>query len=322
MMKLLLILMVSAIGVLPGIGRAEDAWPSKLITLIVGAPPGGSLDSLARLIAGPLGASLGKTVVVLNRPGGSQVIAKGAVANATDGHTFLLATEGLALNVGLHPEQTDPRADLTPVMLLTRSSLAIAAAPGAPYHTFAELVKEAKRRPGEISYGSSGGTATLSHLLMVMLESSADIKLIHVPYSGGPQALQATMGNQTALAVGTSFLVRSQAESNRVRALAVTSAGRDPSLPGVPSLAEQGFPGFVVYAWWGLLAPKRTPDAIIARMHDELAAVLSSPPIRARLIPQGMEIISSSPSAFREILDTEIARWTTVIKENNVRAGE
>jgi tripartite-type tricarboxylate transporter receptor subunit TctC len=250
------------------------------------------------------------------------VVATAAVASADDGHTFLLATEGLALNVRLHPDQPDPRTGLTPVMLMTRSSLSITAAPGSSYRTLPELIAEAKRRPGEISYGSSGGTATVSNLVMVALQATAGIKLLHVPYASGPQAVQASIAKHTALASGTSFLVRPYVDSGRLQALAVTSLVRNPSMPMIPTLAELGFPELTTYAWWGLLAPRSAPSAVVAYMHTELTSLLASQAMKDTLVQQGMEIVSSTPLAFAGFLDAEVTRWGNTIDKNNVRAGE
>lgn len=311
----------ASVGTL-SVAVAQDSWPTQPVNLMIGAPPGGSMDVLARLIAAPLGKALDQPVVVLNRPGAGQVVSTQAAAAATDGHTVLLGTEGIALNVTLQPNYPDPREALDPLMLLTRSSLSIVAAPQAPYQNLSDVVEAAKARPGAIPYGSAGGTATLSNLIMVGLQAATGTQLLHVPYGGGAPAVQATMAGQTELTAGTSFLIQPQVDAGRLKALAVTSATRDPSLPSVPTLAESGYPDLAGYAWWGIFVPRSMPQNVKQQLHEELREIMQSPAMRDQLQSQGMEVVASPQAEFAKFFDDEIAKWGKLIADNNVMAGQ
>lgn len=306
-----------------GVAAQTDAWPSKPIRLVSPFPPGGTTDLLARLLAPPLSKAFGQQVIVENRSGGGGSIGTGMVAKAApDGYTFVIVFDTHAVNPSLIPNMPfDTRNDLAPVMLIATGAMVITAHNSQPYRSFSSLVAAAREKPGAISYGTIG-SGSLAHLAMTQMNAQGKFSTTHVPYKGGGPLVQDAIAGHVPIAMATSALLSPHIRSGVLVPLAVTSAQRDPALPNVPTVAEQGIPGFEALAWWGMFAPARTPPAIVQRVNAEVAAALRDPAIRDRLIGQGMNLLASSPEELGRFLDPQMARWAGVVREYGIRAGD
>ena len=227
-----------------------------------------------------------------------------------------------AVNPSMLPNLSfDTRADLAPVSLIATGAMVVAAHSTQPIRSFSALMAAGRQRPAGISYGTIG-TGSLAHLAMTQMSHQGRFAATHVPYKGGGPLVQDAIAGHVPVAIGTIALFSPHIRSGALVPLAVTSATRDPALPEVPTVAEQGLPGFEALAWWGLLAPARTPAPIIQRMNTELQRLLREPQIRDRLVAQGMNIVASSPEEFTRFLDPQIARWASVVKDHGIRAGD
>jgi tripartite-type tricarboxylate transporter receptor subunit TctC len=317
----LLILLACAVFA-PGLAHAQG-WPTKPVRTVVPFPPGGSTDQVARILAAYLTPALGQQVIIDNRGGASGSIGAGLVAKAApDGYTFLVSFDTQATNQALIPNLPfDARKDFAPVTLIGTSPMMIAAHASQPYQSFADVVKAAKAKPDSLTYGTIG-TGSLGHLAMVQLQGLGGYKLTHVPYKGGGPLMQDAIANHVPLVIGSAFVVSPHVKSGALRPLAVTSARRDPTFPNVPTLAEQGFAGYHAEAWWGMFAPAATPSAIVDRMNAEVVKVLKNPEARDKLSAQGMDIVGSTPAELAKFFAGESDRWSKVVRDNNIKAGE
>ena len=302
---------------------SASAWPNRPIRLISPFPPGGTTDQLARLVQPALTQSLGVPVVVENRSGGNGSIGTGVAAKSPpDGNTYVVVFDTHGTNPSLIPNMGfDTRADLTPVMLIATGAMVIAVHKSQPQKSFTDLVKSARAVTSGLPYGTIG-SGSLAQLAMTSLAAQVGFSMTHVPYKGGgPLAADAVAGH-VPVAMATTALLSAHVKSGALVPLAVTSNQRDPVLPDVPTLAEQGVKGFEALAWWAVFAPAGTPAPIIARMNRELNAALSEPAVRARLAGQGMNLRLSPPAELGSFVDTQIERWAKVIKEFGIRAGD
>ncbi len=301
--------------------QAAD-WPTKPVKFIVPFPPGGSVDPLARLLGAKLQDSLGQPFIVENKTGASGAIGTAFVAKSPpDGYTFVFVFDTHAVNPALIPTLTfDTVKDLAPVMLVGTAPMAIATNASKPYKNFTDVVNAAKAKPDAVSIGSVGN-GSLGHLAMILVQEAGGFRLVHVPYKGGGPMSQDAIAGHIDLAIGSVAVLSSHVKGGKLRAVAVTGAKRSHVMPEVPALAEQGFPGFSAYAWWGILAPSGTPKAVIDKFHSELVKVLNLPDVRSRLTEQlGMELAASSPEATQEFLLSEMRRWGKVVNDNKIRA--
>ena len=302
---------------------ASSAWPNRPIRLVSPFPPGGTTDQLARLVQPALSQSLGVPVVVENRSGGNGSIGTGIVAKAPpDGNSYVVVFDTHATNPSLIPNMGfDTRTELAPVMLIATGAMVIVAHKSQPQRTFADLLKSARASSSGLPYGTIG-SGSLAQLAMTSLGAQVGFPMTHVPYKGGgPLATDAVAGH-VPVAMATTALLSPHVKSGALVPLAVTSAQRDPVLPEVPTLAEQGVTGFEALAWWGVFAPAGTPADIIARMNRELASALSEPAVRSRLTSQGMSLRLSQPAELGSFVDSQIERWAKVIREFGIRAGD
>jgi tripartite-type tricarboxylate transporter receptor subunit TctC len=308
----------------PVVAHAQaDAWPSRPIRIVAPFPPGGTADLLSRLFAPPLSQALGQQVIVENRAGGGGSIGTGVVAKSPpDGYTFVMVFDTHAVNPSLIPNMSfDTRADLAPVMLVATGAMVITAHSSQPWKTFPELLAAARAKPGLPNYGTIG-TGSLAHLAITQMGAQGAFSPTHVPYKGGGPLVQDAVAGHVPVAIGTIALLSPHIRSGTLVPLAVTTAARDPVLPNVPTVAEQGLAGFEATAWWGVLAPAKTPPAIVQRMNAELAKLLRDPQIRERMAGQGMNIVASTPEAFGSFIDLQTAKWAKVVKEHGIRAGD
>ena len=308
----------AALASLPAWAQGTN-WPTKPVKFTVPFPPGGTVDPIARLIAVKLSASMGQQFIVENKPGASGSIGTAFVAkSAPDGYNFVFVFDTHAVNPTLLPMTFDTVKDLAPVMLIGTAPMAIATHPSKPYKTFADVIAAAKAKPDTVSFGTIGN-GSLGHLTMTLVQRAGGFKLVHVPYKGGGPMVQDALGGQVDLAVGTVAVISPHVRGGKLRAIAVTGDKRSNSMPDVPALAEQGFPGFSALAWWGIFAPNGTPKPILDKFHAELVKALDQPDLRKTLTELGMDMVVSTPEALQKFLVGEIDRWGKVVRENNIR---
>jgi tripartite-type tricarboxylate transporter receptor subunit TctC len=322
--SLIAALIGAAAIVLPSAASAQsDSWPSRPIRMVSPFPPGGTTDLLARQLAPGLSQALGQQVIVENRAGGSGSLGTGQVAkSAPDGYTFVLVFDSHAVNPSLIPNLPfDTRNDLAPVMLIATGAMVITAYSSQPWKNFSQLLAAAKSTPGLPNYGTIG-SGSLANLAMTTMGVQGGFTPTHVPYKGGGPLVQDAIGGHVPVAIGSIALLAPHIKSGVLAPLAVTTTTRDPVLPNVPTVSEQGLPGFEATAWWGILAPAKTPPAIIARMNAEVTKLLRDPQMREKMANQGMNIVASTPEAFGKFIDEQSVKWAKVVKDNNIRAGE
>jgi tripartite-type tricarboxylate transporter receptor subunit TctC len=277
---------------------------------------------MARLIAAKLADSLGQPFVVENRSGASGTIGTAFVAKSpADGYTFVFVFDYHAVNPFLIPNLPyDTVKDLAPVMLIGTAPMAIATGIAKPYKTFGDVVAAAKAKPGAVSFGSVGN-GSLGHLTMVLVQQAAGINLIHVPYKGGGPMTADAVGGQIDLAIGSVAVMAPHVTGGKLRAIAVTGDARSRALPEVPTLAEQGLPGFSALAWWGIFAPAGVPRPIIDKFHAELVKAFNLPDVHKLLTETlGIDLVVGSPDGLAQWLDAQMLRWGKVVRDNNIRA--
>ncbi len=312
------VLLVAAIAA-PALARAQ-AWPTRAVTVVVPYAPGGGADSVTRAVAPLLERGLGQPVVVENRAGAGSAVGSTHVAQSrADGYTLLMGATPLAINPALQPNLTpkEPMRELVPIGPVYRNPFVLHVHPGLPATTLAAFLDYAKANPGRINYGSAG-VGTLNHLAMELLAYRAGARMEHVPYRGtGPALLDLRAGRLqamfTSLLEGAPLL-----QENASRPLAVSSPNRLPQLPQVPPVAET-LPGFAVTFWQGLFAPAGTPEPIIARLAEVLAAATGDAALRARFAEQGTEILGGGPQALARMLAEDTEVWARVARETNLR---
>ena len=313
-------------AVVPDQAQAQPqsgAWPSRPVRLVSPFPPGGTTDQIARLVQPGLSQALGVPVVVENRVGGNGSIGTGLVAKAApDGYTFVVVFDTHATNPSLIPNMSfDTRAELAPVMLVATGAMLLAAHKSQTDRGFQDLMRSAKASGKGLPYGTIG-SGSLAQLAMTSLSAQLNFPMIHVPYKGGGPLTADALAGHVPIAMASMALLSPHVKSGALVPIAVSSAQRDPVLPDVPTLAEQGATGFEALVWWGVFAPAKTPAEIIARVHRELSLVLSEPTVRDRLAGQGMHLKLSRPDELAAFLDNQIERWGQVIKAFGIRAGD
>ncbi len=301
---------------------AEAAFPVRPVRFIVPFAPGGSTDTLARTLAQRLSDAFGQQVVVDNRAGGNGNIGTEIVARAVpDGHTIVL---GYIANLGIGPSlyaslPFDPLKDFAPVTLLAVSPNILVAHPAVPVKTVKELIAYTRANPQKVNYASAA-VASLGHLAGELLNSSAGIRMQHVPYKGSGQAVIDLLAGQVQIMFSGMSSVMPHIRAGKLRPLAVTGAQRSAATPDVPTIAESGYPGFEASAWYGVLAPAGTPKPVVARLNGEILRALKIPEVRERLENVGFEIVGGTPEAFGIYMKNEIAKWAKVVKASGVRA--
>jgi tripartite-type tricarboxylate transporter receptor subunit TctC len=302
-------------------GAAAQAYPSRPVHLIVPAAAGGTIDILARALSAKLAEGLGQPVVVENRPGaGTNIGMEAAVKAAPDGHTAVIGGVPVAINRTLYSRLAfDPGRDLAPVSLLVLSGNVLVVNPALPVNSVAELIAYARSRPGELHFGSPS-TGSTPHLAGELFNSLAGVKMVHVPYKGAAQGLTDLIGGRLQLSFDNIPPAIAHVRSGKLRALAVTAAKRSALLPELPTVAEAGLPGFDVSAWFGLLVPAATPQAVVTRLNAETVRALRDPQLRERLEGLGFEVVGSSPEEFGARIRDETARWARIIRESGAKA--
>ncbi|HEY4143043.1 MAG TPA: tripartite tricarboxylate transporter substrate binding protein [Pseudolabrys sp.] len=299
---------------------AQDAYPSRPVRVIVGLAAGSSTDVTARIIAQKMGAALGQTFIVENRPGAGGNIATGFVAhNPPDGYTLLFGSASVTVNATLMPNAGfDLVKDLTPIVLLAGVPNILVVHPSLGVKTVDELIAKAKSKPGEISYASSG-IGTSPHLSAELFSMMTGVKLVHVPYKGSPQAMTDLMAGQTSMMFVPAPTAVSQLKSGNLIALASTQLKRTATAPDLPTLDELGLKGFDTGVWFGLFAPAGTPKEIVDKLAKAANDAIAAEDVRAAFAPQGIDPIGGTPDQFAAYVKSEIAKWAKVIEIAGVK---
>jgi tripartite-type tricarboxylate transporter receptor subunit TctC len=300
--------------------QAAD-YPTKPITLIIGFAPGGPSDVLARILTRKMEEVLKQPFVIENRPGAGGSIAGNAVARANpDGYTLLLATGSLlAINVSLYKNLGyDPEKDFEPITLIGTQTNVLYTHPSVPAKSLTELIAHAKANPGKLSFGS-GGNGTPAHLAGELLKIEAKIDMTHVPFRGTGPALQNVIAGHVPMAFNPPPPLLPHIESGAIRAIAITTLKRTAALPDVPTIAEQGFPGFEATTWHALVAPAGTPKEVIATLHGAIAATLNDADTRKALTDLGVDVVGNTPEELRAYVKSEIPKWAAIVKASGAK---
>jgi len=291
-----------------------QAWPAKPLRVVVGFPPGGPVDLVARIVSPRLSTQLGQPVLVENRPGADANIAMEIVARAApDGHTLLLIQPGVAINPPLYRTVPfDPLKDFAPISLIGESPNIVAVTNSLPAGNMQELVALARAKKGALFYGA---TSSPTHLATELLNTMAGVYTVRVPFKGAPPALTALMSGEVQIVMSSIGTLLPLARAGKVRALAVTSARRSTAAPDLPTVDESGVPGFVATTWYGLAATGGTPRPVIDRLNSELRKLLGEPEVRAQLAGQGIdEPTPGTPEQLAELIRSELIKWEKVVR--------
>ena len=318
LLNLLAIATAATLALTPG--AQAQTFPDKPIQLIIGFPPGGGVDIVARQLADKLSEVLGQRVIVDNRAGAGGNVAMELVARSKpDGYTLLMGNLGmLSANPALYPKLPfDPAKDFEPIARVVVTPLVAVVPSTLPVQNVAQLLAMARAKPGEMNFGS-GGNGNINHLAGELLKLQTDTQIQHVPYKGSAPALTDLLGGRVQLMIDGGNVVMPQVKDGRARAILMTGESRLASLPDVPTAKEAGMPDFVVYGWQGVLTPTGTPSAVIDKLSRGIAQALAMPDLKARLSGQGTEPSYLGPTEFRSYIATERKRWTEVIRAAKV----
>lgn len=302
---------------------ADGDYPVRPVRIIVGFPPGGATDLVARIIGPRLGEALKQQVVIDNRAGANGTIGAKLAADATpDGYNLHLATLGaMVISPAITRVPYHPIRDFAPITMAVQLQNIFIAHPTVAARSIPELIALAKKKPGALNYASSG-LGSPGHLAGELFKSMARVDMVHIPYKGGGPALSDLMGGQVPLFVAVISTAVPPVKAGRAVALAVTGAKRSPALPDVPTVAEtRGLKGYEASNWYGMVAPAHTPKPVLERLHRELTAVLTSAAVSDALISRGIETTVSTPQEFTAYIKSETAKWGKVIRAANLRAN-
>lgn len=299
---------------------AGQAYPTRTIRILVGAPPGGSNDIFARAISQRLNETWGQPVVVENRPGANQMIAADLMAkSAPDGHTLYVTSTSYTTGAAINPKLPfDPIADVVGVTLLGKGPMVLVVHPALPVKTVKDLLAIARARPGQLNY-TSAGAGSINHLGIEVLQAAAKIKMTHVPHKGMAPAITDLMGGHVQVLLVSLPSVQSQMNSGRLRALGVSSPRRSAFVPELPAIAET-LPGYDNELWWGIFAPAKTPKSTLDRLSQEIHKTLATDDMKKRFAEFGAESAPTTPEGLSALVKSEIAKWTKVVKEAQIRA--
>jgi tripartite-type tricarboxylate transporter receptor subunit TctC len=301
-------------------GALAADYPGKAIKLVVPYAPGGGADSVARIVAKKVSENVGQAIVIENKGGAGSIVGTDIVAKAEpDGYTLLLGQSGpISINPAVYKSLPyDPVKDFAPVTMTTAYPYILVVNSELPARSLQEFVALAKSKPGAMNYGSTGVGAA-NHLVAELFNSKAGLKMTHVPYRGTALAVGDLLGGQLTMVFGDPISVLPHIKSGKLRALAVTSLERSPVAPDVPTVAESGYPGFEALAWHGILAPARTPPAVVKKLNEEITKALGDPETKALLVNQAMQTVGSTPEEFAAFIQKDIAIWKAVAATANV----
>jgi tripartite-type tricarboxylate transporter receptor subunit TctC len=298
-----------------------QGYPSRPLRVLVPLAPGGGMDAVTRSLALSLSDSLGQSVVVDNRPGaGSQVALEILADAAPDGHTLMMLSATTVIYPLLYKSRFDIVRDFAPVSQVTAQGYALVVHPSLPAKSVLELVKHARANPGKLNYSSSGIGSPI-HMTTELFQIATGTQMVHVPYKGMGAAYADLVGGRIDLSFATIISSQVHVRSGRLRALAVTPGKRVPALPNVPTFAEAGVKGVVVVNWYGLIAPAKTPPAIIGRVASEASKAMLAPDMAKNLIAEGSEAVRSSPAEFAAHMKAENEQWSRVVKTAGIRGN-
>jgi tripartite-type tricarboxylate transporter receptor subunit TctC len=321
----LLVAFVLGAGVaIPQAGAQPAKYPDRPIRMVVGFTAGGGTDVVARILAQKISERLGQSVLVENRTGASGMIAGDLVAKSVpDGYTLMMGTQTtFAVAPALYRKTTlDPARDFSGIAMSAVSPLVLVVHPAVPAQSVKDVIAMAKARPGGVNYGS-GGLGTSPHMSGELFQAVAGIKLAHVAYRGEAPAINDVIGGQIPFMFSNLSAIVGNVRAGQLRAVGVTSAKRAPALPDVPTLAESGLPGFEVETWFALVAPAGTPPDVRARLNAEIKRALALPDVKQRYVDLGMTAGDSTPESVDAYIKSEIAKWTKVIKDADIKAPE
>jgi tripartite-type tricarboxylate transporter receptor subunit TctC len=299
---------------------AQSGYPGKQIRWIVPWPPGGGADVLSRMLSPKLSEALKQQIIIDNRRGAAGNIgAELAAKSPPDGYTIVFAYSGThAINPSIYRRMPFKESDFAPIIWLASVPQVLVVHPSLPVKNVKELIALAKRRPGELTYGSSGNGA-FNHLTGALFASMAKVNIVHVPYKGGGPAAVALLSGEISMILGEPASIVGFVKTGKVRALAVTGEKRAPGMPELPTMAEAGVPGYSATSWNGMLAPAGTPASIVKRLNDEFNRIIAEPDIKQRMLDNGYEPVGGSPQQFGAHIHAEIAKWAPVVKATGVR---
>jgi tripartite-type tricarboxylate transporter receptor subunit TctC len=295
-------------------------YPARTIRFVSPFPPGGGNDTLSRLIGDKLSEQMGQRIIVDNRPGANTILGTEILAKSPpDGYTFALVPNTFSTNPSFYPRLPyDTLRDFTPVGQVAQSPQMLVVHPSLPVKTLKDLLALARARPGQVSYGTSGN-GSVGHLATLLLGTMTGISFLHVPYKGTATAVNDLMGGHIPLMMSSMLATLPQVRAGRLRAIALTSAQRAKTIPEVPTIAEAGVPGYETTLWYGIIAPARTPEAIVKRVNAELAAALRNPDVIEKLSTQAVEPFHTSPEQFATLIRVELEKWAKVIKAGAIK---
>lgn len=297
-----------------------QTYPSRPLRVLVPLAPGGGMDAVTRSVATSFTEALGQNVVVDNRPGAGSLISLEILAEAApDGHTLMMISATTVIYPLLYKSRLDVVRDFAPVSQVTAQGYALVVHPSLPAKSVLELVKYAKANSGKLNYSSSGIGSPI-HMTTELFQIATGTKMIHVPYKGMGAAYADLVGGRINLSFATIISSQTHVKNGRLRALAVTPAKRAPAMPDTPTLGEAGVPGVVVVNWYGLIAPKGTPKAVIERIAAETVKAVDAPALKKRLIADGSEGVGTTPAQFAAHIRAESEQWRSVIKRAGIRA--
>ena len=300
---------------------AAQSYPAKPIRLLVPFPPGAGADVVARTLAQKVTEVLGVQVIVDNRGGAGGTMGAAIAARAApDGYTLMMGSiASLGTAQGLFKDLPyNPLNDFTPITLAARSPSGFLTTPNLPAKSVKEVIALAKTQPGKLNYSSSGGGSP-SHLGMELFKSMAGVNLVHIPYRGPAEALNALVMNEAQVEIQSMLSATPFVQGNRLRLLATTGSKRIAEYPDVPTVAEAAVPGYAVYTWFGVVAPAGVPPAVLTRLHAALLQALTSPEMRRQFTNQGAEVVANTPAEFSAFLRDEVAKWNKVIRDSGAR---
>src|SRR5436853_7565210 len=307
---------------LVALAAQAQSYPSRPIKLVVPFAPGGSADLVGRLLAQQMSESLGQPVVVENKGGASGMLGNEYVAkSAPDGYTLTVGTLGpFAVNQTLFDQVPyDNIRDFAPITLTGISSHVLVAHPSVPATNFNELIALARRKPGQLTFASSG-TGNATHLTFELFKARAGIDIVHVPYKGGGPAMADLVGGQVHFSFASMASAVPFVRSGRLRAIAVSGSERSALFPDVPTVAESGLPGFVSEDWQGILAPAKTPAGVVAKLNADLVRVLHTPEMKAKLAGAGFDVKTSTPREFAHFIRSDTAKWAAILQRSGTKA--
>jgi tripartite-type tricarboxylate transporter receptor subunit TctC len=306
----------------PGMAQAQDAWPNKPVRMVVPFPAGGSTDVVARLVGQRLAAMWGQQVVIENRSGAGGNLGADAAAKAPgDGYTLLMASGSITINPAIYKKMPfDTKKDLVPITNVAQGPMLVVVQDASPIKTLKDLIAAAKAKPGVINFASAG-VGSQVHLAGENFANAAGLDIQHVPYKGEVLGYNDLIAGQVQMMVGNFAAASALVGPGRLRALAVTSKQRMPQMPDVPTAHEAGLPNFENIGWFGLFAPAGTPQAVLQKVHRDVAKVMGETEIKARLYVQGMQPVVNSAADFSQQIDNELEGWAKVVAARKIQGN-